>query len=230
MDTRSISIIIPTFNEEAIIAQSLKGLLTITERNEAVDIIVCDASTDETRRILSDFPVTVCQSAKGRAIQMNAGARLAKGDILYFLHADTQPPETFIDNIRSASADGKKAGCFRMDFSDNNPIMTLYGWFTQFPLMVCRGGDQSLFIDASLFHDIGGFDEKLVVMEDINIIARIEQLERFHILENQVTTSARRYHQNGVIRLQLIFGTIHLMYALGCDQEAIIRYYRDNII
>jgi len=230
MDTRSISIIIPTFNEEAIIAHSLKGLLTITERNEAVDIIVCDASTDETRRILSDFPVTVCQSAKGRAIQMNAGARLAKGDILYFLHADTQPPETFIDNIRSASADGKKAGCFRMDFSDNNPIMTLYGWFTQFPLMVCRGGDQSLFIDASLFHDIGGFDEKLVVMEDINIIARIEQLERFHILENQVTTSARRYHQNGVIRLQLIFGTIHLMYALGCDQEAIIRYYRDNII
>lgn len=117
-----------------------------------------------------------------------------------------------------------------MDFSDNNPIMTLYGWFTQFPLMVCRGGDQSLFIAASLFHDIGGFDEKLVVMEDINIIARIEQLERFHILENQVTTSARRYHQNGVIRLQLIFGTIHLMYALGCDQEAIIRYYRDNII
>ena len=117
-----------------------------------------------------------------------------------------------------------------MDFSDNNPIMTLYGWFTQFPLMVCRGGDQSLFIAASLFHDIGGFDEKLVVMEDINIIARIEQLERFHILENQVTTSARRYHQNGVIRLQLIFGTIHLMYALGCYQEAIIRYYRDNII
>ena len=229
METRSISIIIPTYNEEAIIAQSLKALLTITERSEAVEIIVCDASTDGTPRILSDFPVQVCRSAKGRAIQMNTGAMLAKGDILYFLHADTLPPETFISNIRSASSDGKKAGCFRMDFNDSNPIMSLYGWCTQFPLTVCRGGDQSLFIDTSLFHEIGGFVEKLIVMEDINIINRIEQREPFHILENQVTTSARRYHQNGIIRLQLIFGTIHLMYALGCDQETIIRYYKDNI-
>ncbi|MEI7787307.1 MAG: TIGR04283 family arsenosugar biosynthesis glycosyltransferase [Chlorobiaceae bacterium] len=230
MVPRSISIIIPTYNEEAIIAQSLKTLLSITEQSGEVEIIISDASNDETPMILSDFQVTVCRSEKGRAIQMNTGARLAQGDILYFLHADTLPPETFIDNIRSASADGKKAGCFRMDFNDSNPVMSLYGWFTQFPLMVCRGGDQSLFIDKSLFHDIGGFDETMMVMEDINIITRIEQHERFHILENQVTTSARRYHQNGIIRLQLIFGTIHLMYALGCDQETIIRYYRDNII
>lgn len=229
MDNRSISIIIPTYNEEALIAQSLKGLLSITERYEGVNIIVSDASTDDTPGILSDFPVTVCRSAKGRARQMNAGARLAEGDILYFLHADTQPPESFVDDIRSAAAESKKAGCFRMNFNDSNPIMSLYGWFTQFPLMVCRGGDQSLFIDKSFFHEIGGFDDTHLVMEDINIISRIEQHEPFHILETEVTTSARRYHQNGIIRLQFIFGTIHLMYALGCDQETIIRYYRENM-
>ena len=229
MERARISIIIPTYNEEAIIAQALQALLAITERSEDVDIIVSDASADCTPGIISDFPVTLCRSAKGRAVQMNTGAALAKGDILYFLHADSKPPETFIDNIRSAAATGKKAGCFRMDFNDSNPIMSLYGWFTQFPLMVCRGGDQSLFIDQSLFHEIGGFDETLLVMEDIDIITRIELREQFHILENHVTTSARRYHQNGIIRLQMIFGTIHLMYALGVDQESIIRYYRDNI-
>ena len=93
----SISIIVPTYNEEAIIAESLKALLAITEQSEGVEIIVSDASTDGTRKILSEFPVTVCHSAKGRAIQMNNGARLASGDILYFLHADTLPPDTFID-------------------------------------------------------------------------------------------------------------------------------------
>jgi len=229
MDTQRISIIIPTYNEEAIIAHSLRTLIAITERSEGVDIIVSDASIDSTPRILSDFPVTVCQSEKGRARQMNYGAQVAKGDVLYFLHADTLPPETFIDNIRSAVTAGKKAGCFRMNFDDNHPIMSIYGWFTQFPLMVCRGGDQSLFIEKSLFQDIGGFDETLHIMEDINIIDRIEQQAQFHILENQVTTSARRYHKNGMIQLQMIFGTVHLMYALGFDQKSIIQYYKENI-
>ena len=89
MEPRSISIIIPTYNEEAIIAHSIKALLAITEQYEEIEIIVSDASNDGTRKILSEFQVTVCQSAKGRAIQMNTGAQRAKGDILYFLHADS---------------------------------------------------------------------------------------------------------------------------------------------
>ena len=220
----------PTCNEEAIIARTLQALLAITEHSEGVEIIVSDASTDRTPDIIPGFPVTLCSSAKGRAIQMNNGARLAGGDILYFLHADTLPPDTFIDDIRSAATSGKKAGCFRMHFDDDHPLMTLFGWCTRFPLMICRGGDQSLFIDKGLFHGIGGFDETLLIMEDYDIITRIERREPFHILESEVTTSARKYHQNGIIPLQLTFGTLHLMYSLGFDQEAIIRYYRENII
>lgn len=230
MAAQTISIIIPTCNEEAIIARSLQTLLAITERSEGIEIIVSDASTDNTPDILSRFPVTLCHSAKGRAIQMNSGARLAGGEILYFLHADTLPPETFIKDIRSAIAAGKKAGCFRMSFDDDHPVMALFGWFTRFPLMICRGGDQSLFIDHELFSAIEGFQETRLIMEDYDIITRIEQREQFHILEQQVTTSARKYHRNGIIRLQMIFGTLHLMYALGFDQESMIRYYRENII
>ncbi len=230
MEHPFLSIIIPTYNEEAIILASLQALLTVTEKNEMVEIIVSDASTDRTADIVSTFPVTLCRSVKGRSRQMNAGAELARGEILYFLHADTLPPETFIDDIRSAVVSEKKAGCFRMDFDDDNPIMVLYGWCTRLPLMLCRGGDQSLFIERSLFTEINGFDENLTIMEDIEIIARLKRRRQFHIIKKNVTTSSRKFHNNGIIRLQLIFGTIHLMYALGFSQESIIRYYSENII
>lgn len=230
MAVPTISIILPTCNEEAIIARSLECLLAITKKSEGIEIIVSDASTDSTPDILSGFPVIICHSAKGRATQMNSAARLAHGDMLYFLHADTRPPETFIEDIRSAAADGKKAGCFRMSFDDNHPLMSLFGWFTRFPLLICRGGDQSLFIDKTVFWGIGGFDEAMLIMEDYDIITRIEQREQFHILETEVTTSARKYHRNGIIPLQISFGTMHLMYALGFDQEALAGYYRKNIV
>jgi len=229
MDRQTISIIIPTCNEEIIIAEAIQRLLDLTDNKQGVEIIVSDSSTDKTPSILSRFPVILCNSTKGRAIQMNNGARYATGDILYFLHADSLPPVSFIDDIREAVATGKRAGCFRMRFDDDHPLMSFFGWCTQFPLIICRGGDQSLFITKKLFQEIGGFDEKLLLMEDYDIIARIEQRTPFHILDKEVTTSARKYHDNGIIRLQAIFSTIHLMYNLGFTQEEMIRYYRENI-
>ena len=229
MAEKTISIIIPTCNEESIIASSIQRLLALTEHSEQVEIIVSDASTDNTPDILAGFPVITCKSPKGRSIQMNSGVHHAEGDILYFLHADTVPPETFIADIRSAVASGKKAGCFKMHFDDDHPLMKLFGWFTQFPLLICRGGDQSLFITKELFARIGGFNETLLIMEDYDIISRIEQLAPFHILETEVTTSARKYHANGIIPLQFNFGIIHLIYTLGFKQEALVRHYRENI-
>lgn len=230
MDKPALSIIIPTCNEEDIIAQTIDQLLTLTEHSPMVEIIVSDSSTDKTPDILSTLPVTLCKSAKGRALQMNNGAQQAKGDIFYFLHADTLPPKSFLEDIHSAIASGKEAGCFRMHFDDDHPLMRLFGWFTQFSLIICRGGDQSLFIKKDLFHDIGGFDKTMLIMEDYDIISRIEQRTPFHILDNEVTTSARKYHNNGIIPLQLVFGTIHLMYALGVNQKDIVRYYKEHIV
>ncbi|NHQ60719.1 glycosyltransferase family 2 protein [Chlorobium sp. BLA1] len=224
-----ISIIIPTFNEEAGIADSMKGLLNLVREAQDIEIIVSDASSDRTPEILASFPVRVCRSAKGRAVQMNTGARHAKGSILYFLHADTLPPATFPDDIRRAASEGRRAGCFRMRFDDENPLMSLFGWFTQFPLPVCRGGDQSLFIERSLFEKICGFDEVMQIMEDYDMVRRIEAHTPVHILETEVTTSARKFQQNGIIPLQINFAAIHLMHAFGADQESLKRYYRENI-
>jgi rSAM/selenodomain-associated transferase 2 len=230
MDTGTrLSIIIPAWNEETTIARTLEALLSLTTGRGDTEIIVSISGDDRTEAIARTFPVTVCLSEKGRAIQMNAGARVASGEVLWFLHADTTPPPSFCNDILSATERGAEAGCFRMTFDDPDWLMQLYGWFTQFPLPVCRGGDQSLFITRELFGMIGGFDETMQIMEDIDIIERIQQHTAFHILDSTVVTSARKYHDNGLIHLQAIFGTIHLMYALGFSQEDIQKFYRDSV-
>lgn len=230
MDTvTKLSIIIPAWNEETGITRTLETLLALTAGRGDTEIIVSVSGDDRTEAIARTFPVVVCRSEKGRAVQMNAGAKLATGSILYFLHADTTPPPSFCDDIFSAIERGARAGCFRMTFDDPDWLMQLYGWFTQFPLPVCRGGDQSLFITKELLGQIGGFDEKLQIMEDIEIIDRIQRHTGFHILDSTVVTSARKYQANGTVRLQAIFGTIHLMYALGFSQKDIVAFYRDSI-
>lgn len=223
------SIIIPTYNEEAGIAKTLSTVCSAVEETQNAEIIISDAGNDNTLRIASDFPVRTCRSPKGRAVQMNQGAHVATGQILYFLHADTIPPARFTDKIITAVEQGKEAGCFQLGFDDPHWLMQTYGWFTRLPFTVCRGGDQSLFITRDLFKQIGGFDEKLRIMEDIEIIQRIKKFTAFTILDDIAVTSARKYAVNGKIRLQVIFGIIHLLYALGFDQDIIAGYYTRNI-
>lgn len=226
----TLSIVIPAWNEEACIGRTLEELISKTSGRDGVEIVVSVSGDDGTAAIASGYPgVTVCLSGKGRALQMNNGAAAASGRILYFLHADTVPPPSFCDDILEAVRNGSSAGCFRMRFDDPDWLMQAYGWFTQFPLTVCRGGDQSLFITRELFDEIGGFNDAMPVMEDIDIIERIQKKSRFTILEQCVTTSSRKYREHGRIELQALFGTMHLMYALGYPPEAIAQFYRRSL-
>ena len=225
----ALSIVIPAWNEEAVIGRTLEALAAALAGRNDTEIVVSVSGHDRTAEIASGFPVLVMESERGRAVQMNAGAAKASGEVLYFLHADTIPPLSFCDDILEAVRQGHDAGCFQMEFDDPHWLMQLYGWFTQFPLTICRGGDQSLFISREFFMEIGGFDETLQVMEDIEFIERIQRHRPFHILGGRVMTSSRKYHANGMLRLQGIFGMVHLMYALGYDQESIRKFYRDSV-
>lgn len=223
-----ISIIIPTFNEEQIVEVQLKKLLSKIG-NDNAEVIVVDAGEDNTFQIASQLNVKVIKSFKGRAIQMNNGVKQATGDILYFLHLDTNVPHNFLTAIRQSITENTSAGCFQMIFDDNHYLMQFYGWCTRLPFSFCRGGDQSLFITRTLFNKIGGFDESLNVMEDIEIIHRIKKNVKFQILKEKVTTSARKYNQNGRLRLQFIFGIIHLMYNLKFSNKRIVKFYKNMI-
>ena len=225
-----ISIIIPAYNEQ----DSISGLIGFLKKYSdlsSVEIIVSDGgSGDETQELAKKAGAKVVESpTKGRGAQMNYGAAKASGDILYFLHADTYPPETFCKDIETACSKGYEAGCYQLSFDDSHPLLRCYSWFTRFDIDYFRFGDQSLFIERSLFEKIDGFKEELIVMEDQDIVRRIKKKTRFKILSKSVTTSARKYREVGIAKLQLIFAIILVRFYLGTPQEKLVRFYKGFI-
>lgn len=225
-----ISIIIPAYNEEDSLSRLLEYLNVHCEKSETEILVVDGGSEDETRAVASKLGATVCKGAeKGRSKQMNWGARHAKGDILYFLHADTFPPASFVDDIKDAVKKGFAAGCFRLSFDVRHPLLAFYAWFTRFDVNFFRFGDQSLFVEKSTWEKVGGFDESLIVMEDQVIVPLLKKEASFKIMKKNVVTSARKYIHVGIIKLQLVFTVIVLLFYAGVDHKKIVNFYRRQI-
>jgi rSAM/selenodomain-associated transferase 2 len=225
-----ISIIIPVLNEEKVITGLINELKKRSGESE-IEIIVADGGSDDNTRQLateSGAKVIICKR-KGRARQMNEGAEYASGNVLYFLHADTLPPLKFPNHISKYIRDGVDAGCYRLQFDDDHLLLRAFAWFTRFDLNWFRFGDQSLFIKREVYEEIGGFDERLIVMEDQEIVKRIRLRHKFQLMDDHVITSARKYKANGVLRLQLIFTLIFLLYYVGVKQDVLISIYKDFI-
>lgn len=226
-----ISIIIPVLNEEKYIGKLLQYLLDQTSIERLQEIIVVDGgSEDGTVEVVSTFEGVLCISApKGRAKQLNAGGRIAKGSILYFLHADTFPPLGFEQKILLEASKGA-AGCFRLKFEHpNHYLLWMASWFTQFKSRFFRGGDQSLFISQKDFNDLGGFDETYIIYEDVEFVNRIGQAIPFTILNDYVVTSERRFTKNGTWKLLYNFFIIHLKKIFGASPEELHNYYVNHI-
>lgn len=224
----NISIVIPTLNEEEMIGPTLRA---IRERScgHVEEIIVADGgSVDNTVFVAGREGATsvVRVSQRGRARQMNEGAAQASSKLLYFLHADSLPPHHFDRHIVNAYNNGSPAGCFRLAFDDNHPLLTFYAWCTRFDLDAFRFGDQSLYISKKLFNDIGGFNPDLIVMEDNMMVRKIKESGDFDIIPKNIVTSARKYRKVGILRLQLIFILIYTLFFLGFSQDSLVRTYK----
>lgn len=227
-----ISIIIPILNEADIIENLLKHLLQNSSKELISEIIIVDGgSTDGSQKKVSKFSnVILLNSEKGRAKQMNYGAKNTKGNILYFLHADSFPPKDFDQAIINEIKKGNEAGCFRMRFNSNHWWLKLAGWLTCLNCKACRGGDQSLFTTQSLFNQIGGFNENFTIYEDNDFIEKLYKKNKFVIIKKWLTTSARRYKTNGLWKLQYHFIIIHLKKWLGSSPEHLNSYYKKHIL
>ena len=226
-----ISIIIPTFNEEENITETIRFIKERDSKNLVSEIIISDGqSIDETVKAGSSTGAKVVVSPKkGRAAQMNYGASKAKEAILYFLHADSIPPENYSAFISSAYKENYDSGCFRLDFDNDHWFLKANCWFTRFDVNAIRFGDQSLFITKEVFEKCGGFDETLLMMEDQEIIHRIKKHGKFLVMNEAVTTSARKYVDNGIYRMQAIFFRIWLLYYLGYSQEYLVKLHKKLI-
>lgn len=226
-----ISIIIPVFNEAA----NIGHLLHYLRQNSAglvKEIIVVDGgSTDSTPDLLrQDNTIKVLYSKKGRAKQMNTGARAAQGEILYFLHADSYPPQHFdrliIETTHKKSA---QAGCFMLKFDTGHWWLRLMGRLTAVNHICCRGGDQSLFVNRTLFWSLGGFNERFIIYEDNDLIKKLYGVTKFGVIKKRLVTSARKYDQMGIWKLQWIYLQIYWKKRIGAGPEQLYEHYKRKI-
>ncbi|GAB3499639.1 TIGR04283 family arsenosugar biosynthesis glycosyltransferase [Spirosoma knui] len=223
----TFSIIIPTFNEAESIGQ-LVGKLLAFGGTSLVDVLVIDAgSPDGTADLAQKAGATVRQSPRpGRAAQMNFGATLAKGDILYFVHADVGIHPDFITDIEQAVKAGYDAGCYRFRFDSDKVMLRFNSYGTRFPGLMSRGGDQTLFMTRALFDRLGGFDEYYTIMEDFDMIVRIRRVTRFFIIPKDVMVSARKYDTNSWLRVQLANLTAFSLFFMKVSPNRIARTYK----
>lgn len=223
----SISVIIPSYNEADSIAKTIRKVYKNSDGPIHEIIVVDGGSTDATIEKANALGVQTLESPrKGRAAQMNVGAKHAEGEVLYFLHADTHPPTNFDSTIKKAVNQNYQAGCFQLAFDADHFLLRFYSWFTRFDIDLFRFGDQSLFITKNAFRELQGFRDDHIVMEDQEFVRRIKQDYSFILFDGHVITSAQKYRDNGIIKLQLIFTLILSLYYFGIDQKNLEAIYK----
>ncbi len=226
--TELISIVIPVLNE----ARQLSKILHIQKQASDIEIIVVDGgSQDQTLEVAKAAGVTVIQSAIGRAHQMNAGAAKATGDILLFLHADTQLPNGFNTIIRHTLGQPNViAGAFRLTIDAPSWKLRVIEWgvnarsrYLQMPY-----GDQAIFLKTTTFQALGGYPT-LPIMEDFELVRKLKQQGKVAIAPTAVITSGRRWQRLGVVKTTLINQLVISAYFLGVSPDRIAHWYRSGM-
>jgi len=220
-----ISIIIPALNESATICRTLSRLKGVKN----LEVIVVDGgSRDNTAELARSFGAKVIQAGPCKAIQMNAGASAARGDILVFLHADTLMPRSFKYQILSAlNQNGVAAGAFRLAIDSTHAgIRFIEGMaYLRSRYLRLPYGDQALFMKKGLFEGIGGFPE-MPIMEDFILVRRLKRRGKIVIVTESVKTSPRRWLHLGIFKAWLINQLIVTAYYLGISPDRLSRWYR----
>jgi len=220
-----LSVIIPTLNEAAHIACVLEDVL----QGEAIDVIVADGgSTDTTIEQAAAHGARICQSPPGRARQMNQGAAMARGEIFFFLHADSRLPAGFDRVIRrTLDAANVAAGAFSLGIdADFKKVRIVEYWANlRSHYLGLPYGDQGMYVRAGLFHQCGGYPE-LPIMEDFAMMRHLRKAGRIVTVPERISTSARRWRRMGVLRTTLINQAIIIGYLLGVRADRLSRWYR----
>ncbi|WP_026770457.1 TIGR04283 family arsenosugar biosynthesis glycosyltransferase [Asinibacterium sp. OR53] len=222
-----ISVIIPTYQEAENIS-ALIHFLQLHGNDGIAEIIVSDGgSTDDTIQVAGLAGAkTLLSPVKGRSGQMNYGVSFASGDILYFIHADTFPPTSFVNDIQRAVADGYAFGRYRTKFNSRKWLLKLNAFFTRFDLFVCYGGDQTLFMTRQLFEETGGFDTAMLIMEDYDMVHRAKARARYSILRKSALVSARKYDTNSWWQVLKANYTIIQLFKKGASQQHMVDSYK----
>jgi len=224
----NFSIIIPTLNEEIAIVDCLTPLQA--NRN-CCEIIVSDGgSLDKTKRLALPLADKVIDSERGRAAQMNAGAREATGDILIFLHADTLLPPNALQLIQQSINANKRWGRFDIELSGQHPLLKVIASFMNIRsrLTGIATGDQVIFAEKSFFFDMGQYPE-IPLMEDITLCKKFRLTCSPICLKSKVISSARRWEEFGILKTIVLMWSLRLRYFFGADPKTLANLYNKGL-
>ncbi len=222
---KKISIIIPCLNEAASISDCLTSLQSFKERGHEI-IVVDGGSEDESLSLAEEKSDFVLSAPRGRASQLNFGAKKAKGSLLLFLHADTLLAEGMEVQLEEAAEKNLAWGRFDVRLSGAEPLFRIVEFFmnTRSRLTGIATGDQAMFVTRQLFERAGGFPQ-IELMEDIAFSKKLKKFCQPICYRNKVLTSSRRWQRLGIIRTILNMWVLRLRYTLGASPEKLAREY-----
>ncbi len=222
-----ISLILPVYNESKNLAACLENLRQL--QGEAEILFADGGSSDDTVGTLKREGFRVLSCPKGRARQMNAAAREAQGDILFFSHCDSLLPPDALPAIQKAVESGTKFGCFTIAFDYDGPFMNCNAFNSNLRAkkLHIAFGDQGMFFRRDLFEEMGGFPE-LPIMEDYELSLRLRRKKLpLTVLPQTILTSGRRYTGQHPLKTMWQMYYLRCCYRLGMDIEEISRRYKD---
>ena len=221
----NLSIVVPVLNEASGIEVHLDRLAPL--RTRGVEVIVVDGgSEDATPRLALPLADRVIEAPRGRAAQMNAGARAAQGEAILFLHADTSLPQD-ADRLIGRALERAHWGRFDVRIEGRHPLLAVVGAAMNLRsrLTGIATGDQAMFMRRSAFEAVGGFPQ-IELMEDIALSTLLKRIGRPACVAERAVTSGRRWESRGVLRTILLMWRLRLAYFLGADPAKLERSYR----
>jgi rSAM/selenodomain-associated transferase 2 len=225
----SLSVIIPVWREAGAIESTLSGLQAL--RALGHEIIVVDGGSDDgTAALAEPLCDRVVVSRPGRAIQMNAGAAIARRNILLFLHADTRLPANVAERLAEFAESTAAWGRFDVRLSGQRRLFRVIGWFMnqRSRLTGIATGDQAIFVRRSVFEGLGGFAQ-IPLMEDVELSSRLKQVSRPFCISDPVITDSRRWQKLGPWRTVFLMWRIRWRYWRGESPESLAKLYRADV-
>jgi rSAM/selenodomain-associated transferase 2 len=221
------SIIVPVLNESLSLPECLKALQSF--RGQAEIIVSDGGSTDDTVMIAAELADRVVRNRKGRAFQMNAGARQAQGEVLLFLHADTTLPDHALALIEQRLAQGGQWGRFDIRLRGRPVMLKLIAFMMNWRsrLTGIATGDQAIFVSRQAFFTVGGYPE-IALMEDIALSRLLKTISRPVCLTAKVASSGRRWETFGVFKTMVLMWSLRLRYFFGNDPSVLAELYQEG--